>query len=63
MTEDEHYNRCIVKVLKPAATDWWPTWRRSWWPRLCIERMVLALADLVRMLATMAINNATVVAC
>jgi hypothetical protein len=30
---------------------------------LCIEYLVLALAYLVRMLATMAINNAAVVAC
>jgi hypothetical protein len=30
---------------------------------LCIERLVLALADLARTLATMAINNAAVVAC
>jgi hypothetical protein len=30
---------------------------------LCIERLVLALADLVRMLAKVPINNAAVVAC
>jgi hypothetical protein len=30
---------------------------------LCIEYLVLALAYLVRMLATMAINDAAVVAC
>ena len=51
------------KMLQPAATDWWPPWRRSWWPRLCIERVAHALADLVRWWSTMAINNAAVVAC
>jgi hypothetical protein len=30
---------------------------------LCIERLVLALANLTRTLATMAINNAVVVVC
>jgi hypothetical protein len=50
-------------VLQPTATNWWSPWRRAWWRCLCSETLVHALAPLVRMLATMAINDTSGVAC